>query len=52
MQKKFALIGKTLKHSYSPQIHFAFGGYTYDLVELKDEVELEKSISDVVAAEA
>ena len=43
---KCGLIGKTLKHSYSPQIHFAFGGYTYDLVELKDEVELENFVKN------
>lgn len=36
MEKKFALIGKTLKHSHSKKIHKAFGDYSYDLVELDD----------------
>lgn len=43
---KCGLIGKTLKHSYSPQIHSKFGGYTYDLVELADETELENFIKN------
>ena len=32
--QKFALIGKTLKHSYSKKIHLLLGSYNYDLVEL------------------
>ncbi len=43
---KCGLIGKTLKHSYSPQIHSMLGGYTYDLIELKDEVELENFVKN------
>ena len=43
---KCGLIGKTLKHSYSPQIHSKFGGYTYDLVELADVTELENFIKN------
>ena len=35
--KKFALIGKTLKHSYSKKIHALLGDYPYDLVELEAE---------------
>ncbi len=33
--QKFALIGKTLKHSYSKKIHALLGSYDYDLVELE-----------------
>ena len=43
---KCGLIGKTLKHSYSPQIHSKFGGYTYDLIELADLTELENFIKN------
>ena len=40
MKEKFALIGKTLKHSYSKKIHTLFEKYDYDLVELSEnEVE-------------
>ena len=35
--EKFALIGKTLKHSYSKKIHALLGDYPYDLVELEAE---------------
>lgn len=35
--KKFALIGKTLKHSYSKLIHKELGDYPYDLIEVKEE---------------
>ena len=34
--KKFALIGKTLKHSYSKIIHGKLGDYPYELVELNE----------------
>lgn len=37
MKEKFALIGKTLKHSYSKKIHTLFNRYDYDLVELTEE---------------
>lgn len=37
---KFGLLGKTLKHSFSPQIHKLLGGYDYDLIE-KDETDLK-----------
>ena len=37
MEKKFALIGKTLKHSYSPKIHSSLVGYNYGLVELNED---------------
>lgn len=37
MKEKFALIGKTLKHSYSKKIHTLFNKYDYDLVELTEE---------------
>ena len=37
MKKKFCLIGKTLKHSFSPQIHLTLGDYDYSLVEVAKE---------------
>ncbi len=37
MEEKIALIGKTLKHSYSKPIHQLLGDYTYDLCELEKE---------------
>ncbi len=37
MEKKFCLIGKSLKHSYSPKIHAYLGDYNYSLVEVKEE---------------
>ena len=37
--KKYGLIGKTLVHSYSKEIHETLGRYTYDLFSLaEDEV--------------
>lgn len=38
--KKFGLIGKTLKHSYSKNIHNKLGDYPYELYEL-DECEIK-----------
>ncbi len=38
--KKFGLIGKTLKHSYSKIIHNKLGDYPYELYEL-DECEIK-----------
>ena len=35
--EKFALIGKTLKHSYSKKIHPLLGKYDYDMIELAPE---------------
>ena len=37
MEKKYALIGKSLKHSYSPKIHAFFGEYNYGLKEVAEE---------------
>ncbi len=31
--ERFGLLGRTLAHSLSPQIHAAFGDYPYDLIE-------------------
>ena len=39
MMKRYGLLGKTLSHSLSPQIHAFFGDYAYDLIE-KSEDEL------------
>ena len=33
---KYGVIGKTLKHSYSPQIHKLFGNSEYGLIELDE----------------
>ena len=43
--EKFALIGKTLKHSYSKKIHALLSNYQYDLVELEQD-ELCKFVKD------
>ena len=46
---KYALIGKTLSHSYSKIIHRSFGKYDYELVPLKEnDVSnfVEKSLYD------
>ncbi len=34
---RFGLLGRTLAHSLSPQIHAAFGDYPYDLIEKEPE---------------
>ena len=36
MSKIYGLIGKTLGHSFSPQIHLLLGGYGYRLFELEE----------------
>ncbi len=41
--KKFGLLGKTLKHSYSPQIHKLLAKYSYELIELEPS-ELENFV--------
>ena len=33
---KFGLLGKTLKHSFSPQIHKLLSDYEYDLIEVNE----------------
>lgn len=39
-RNRFGLIGKTLKHSFSPKLHKYLGDYSYELFELKpDELE-------------
>ncbi len=45
MMKRYGLLGKTLSHSLSPQIHAFFGEYTYDLIE-KSEDELRALFAD------
>lgn len=45
MMKRYGLLGKTLSHSLSPQIHAFFGDYTYDLME-KSEEELDSFFAD------
>ena len=37
MEKKYALIGAHLSHSYSPKIHAELVGYNYGLVEIAQE---------------
>ena len=39
-RNRFGLIGKTLKHSFSPKLHKYLGDYSYELFELEAE-ELE-----------
>lgn len=41
--ERFGLLGETLGHSFSPEIHAKFGHYPYDLCEVKKE-ELENFI--------
>lgn len=43
--QKYALIGKTLKHSYSKIIHSFLGDYSYELVEL-EENELKEFVKN------
>ena len=43
--QNYGLIGETLKHSFSPQIHKLFGNYSYELCET-DESYLENLIND------
>ena len=45
--KKFALIGKTLKHSYSKTIHQKLGDYNYNLVELEEDQLKDFVFSDI-----
>ena len=33
----YGLLGKKLGHSYSPEIHEAFGRYSYRLIELRED---------------
>lgn len=40
VRNRFGLIGKTLKHSFSPKLHKYLGDYSYELFELKPN-ELE-----------
>lgn len=35
--KRYGLLGKTLKHSYSPEIHAMLGDYSYKLFETPEE---------------
>ncbi len=45
MMQRYGLLGKTLSHSLSPQIHAFFGDYPYDLIE-KSEEELAALFAD------
>ncbi len=45
MMKRYGLLGETLSHSLSPQIHAFFGEYAYDLIE-KSEDELTAFFAD------
>ena len=35
--RRCGLLGQKLSHSYSPSIHEAFGGYSYELFEIEPE---------------
>ena len=37
MKQRFGLIGASLGHSLSPEIHAKLGGYPYDLIELTED---------------
>lgn len=43
--RRYGLLGKTLRHSLSPQIHRTFGSYEYSLIE-KQEDELAAFFKD------
>ncbi len=45
MMRRYGLLGKTLAHSLSPQIHAFFGEYAYDLIE-RSEDELAAFFAD------
>ncbi len=45
MRNKYCLIGKSLKHSFSPQIHAYLGDYDYSLVEVAKE-NLQSFVKD------
>lgn len=45
--KKFGLIGKTLKHSYSKIIHNKLGDYPYELYELDEKALQEFTHKDI-----
>ena len=42
---KYELLGKSLIHSFSPQIHGLLGAYHYTLRELPDEAALQKHVA-------
>lgn len=39
-EKKYGLIGRNVSHSLSKKLHMLIGGYSYDLIELRDETKL------------
>lgn len=41
----YGLVGKSLPHTLSPEIHAAFGGGEYRKYEIEDEIALEKFVS-------
>ena len=41
MTARYGLLGRSLSHSLSPQIHAAFGEYPYDLIEKPEEALAE-----------
>ena len=41
MMNRYGLLGKSLSHSLSPQIHRCFGDYAYDLIEKPEEALAE-----------
>ena len=40
---KYGLLGRSLKHSFSPAIHEQFGNYSYELFE-REEQEIEELV--------
>ncbi len=44
MDARFCLIGKSLPHTLSPEIHAAFGRRAYDVVELADDEALAEFV--------
>lgn len=42
--REYGLLGRSLKHSFSPQVHKAIGGYDYGIFEVEPD-ELEKFLT-------
>ena len=43
---KYGLIGRSLEHSQSQHLHSLIGDYEYDLIEVAEEKDLQKVLSN------
>jgi shikimate dehydrogenase len=46
MADRYGLIGKSLGHSFSKEIHGSLGNYDYDLIEVQNSMELKELLKD------